>query len=286
MSSGVSAPFSKPMTSGESGNSCLTSSPSPRVRNSESNGESDAPATSNGGSSWEGRPGGRMGGEDDKTATPQPYGGDDSGLPKTSIWTEFDSPPHAASNKRALQRRKCDFKIIVVFRGGWCTSSHNLLKGESVPGREIERGHCAAGSPSLAQSSQFAEFVFFVCLPGLVRKEVRYALLSASSSLLEVTDNSVGSQALAGQPAPSEHALFGGSNIPRRCSALPQELAPGTRDAPSSGLELRKLNIPLLETCRLSLSLLLSLVVLKRPWARSMTRLFFTYHHKYRHTLV
>lgn len=86
-----------------------------------------------------------MGGEDENTATPRRCGGDDSGLPKKSIWTGFDSPPHAASNKRALERRKCDFKIIVVFRGGWCSSSHNLLKGESVLGREIARGHCAAG---------------------------------------------------------------------------------------------------------------------------------------------
>lgn len=151
--------FSKPMTSGESGSTCLTSSPSPRVRNSESRGGTDAPATSNGGGhSWEGRRGGSNGGADESAATPRRFGGDDSGLPRTSIWTGFDSPPHAASNRRALQRRKCDFKIIVVFRGGWCTSSGNLLKGELVPSWEMEmereraRGHCAAGSPPVALS--------------------------------------------------------------------------------------------------------------------------------------
>lgn len=131
--------FSKPMSSGESGSSCLTSSPSPRVRNSESRGDSDAPPTSNGGLGWEGNRRGRNGGDNERPAAPRPCGGHDSDLSRRSIWTVFDSPPHDASNRRALEQRKCDFKIIVVFRGGWCTSSHNLLKGELVPNRERKR---------------------------------------------------------------------------------------------------------------------------------------------------
>lgn len=45
-------------------------------------------------------------------------------------WTPFDSPPRESSGVRELQRRKCEFKVYVVFRGGWCTSSHSLLRGE------------------------------------------------------------------------------------------------------------------------------------------------------------
>lgn len=132
----------KPMSSGESGSTCLTSSPSPRVRNSETRGDSEVPATGGGGGGgdyiWEGRQGAGKGGEGGTGAPSRRCGGDESDpSKKKSIWTGFDSPPHAASNKRALQRRKCDFKIIVVFRGGWCTSSHALLKGEC--GRNLDR---------------------------------------------------------------------------------------------------------------------------------------------------
>lgn len=44
-------------------------------------------------------------------------------------WRGFDKPSSAAG--RDLATRKCDFKIFVIFRGGWCMSSHALLKGES-----------------------------------------------------------------------------------------------------------------------------------------------------------
>lgn len=48
------------------------------------------------------------------------------------LWTAFDSPPPGPGGGRELERRKTTFKIFVIFRGGWCTSSQALLKGEFV----------------------------------------------------------------------------------------------------------------------------------------------------------
>lgn len=45
------------------------------------------------------------------------------------VWAEFDSTATPLGG-RELARRQVTFKIFVVFRGGWCTSSHALLKGE------------------------------------------------------------------------------------------------------------------------------------------------------------
>lgn len=47
------------------------------------------------------------------------------------LWNEFDGPAAEglANDGRALARRHHAFKIFVVFRGGWCTSSHALLQG-------------------------------------------------------------------------------------------------------------------------------------------------------------
>lgn len=47
------------------------------------------------------------------------------------LWNEFDAPAQegAATDGRALARRNHTFKIFVIFRGGWCTSSHALLQG-------------------------------------------------------------------------------------------------------------------------------------------------------------
>lgn len=52
-----------------------------------------------------------------------------------SIWDEFDNSPWegrsaADGGGRELQRRKCVFKVFVVFRGDWCSTSAVLLKGE------------------------------------------------------------------------------------------------------------------------------------------------------------
>lgn len=125
--------------------------------------------------------------------------------------------------------------------------------------------------------------------PGPVRKsDMLFFLFPALS---EVTNSSVRSQALslANQLPPSTPCSAGPIDL-GGCSALPQALASGTPDAPSSGLELAKLNIPLLEIYRLSLPLLCC------PWfwlsgkdhglsGTSMTRLFFTRYDLCRPTL-
>lgn len=49
------------------------------------------------------------------------------GAPRVE-WRGFDKP--FPSGGRDLATRKCAFKIFVIFRGGWCMSSHVLLKGE------------------------------------------------------------------------------------------------------------------------------------------------------------
>ncbi|CAM9393038.1 unnamed protein product [Scytosiphon promiscuus] len=69
------------------------------------------------------------------------------------IWNEFDAPApegRAADAGRALARRSHAFKIFVIFRGGWCTSSHALLQGFAELNPEIKR----AGGKVVALSSQ------------------------------------------------------------------------------------------------------------------------------------
>lgn len=55
------------------------------------------------------------------------------GAPRVN-WRSFDKPP--PSGGRNLATRKCTFKIFVIFRGGWCTSSHALLKGERAAAQQ------------------------------------------------------------------------------------------------------------------------------------------------------
>lgn len=51
-----------------------------------------------------------------------------------SIWTDFvlssSAGGIAGGYGRELQRRQCVFNVFVVFRGGWCSASSGLLRGE------------------------------------------------------------------------------------------------------------------------------------------------------------
>ncbi|CAN0075393.1 unnamed protein product, partial [Ectocarpus sp. 8 AP-2014] len=71
------------------------------------------------------------------------------------LWTAFDSPPPGPGGGRELERRKATFKIFVIFRGSWCTSSQALLKGFT----EINPAIKKAGGKVVALSSQTAEQV-------------------------------------------------------------------------------------------------------------------------------
>ncbi|CAM9500538.1 unnamed protein product [Ectocarpus sp. 13 AM-2016] len=71
------------------------------------------------------------------------------------LWTAFDSPPPGPGGGRELERRKTTFKIFVIFRGGWCTSSQALLKGFMELNPAIKK----AGGKVVALSSQTAEQV-------------------------------------------------------------------------------------------------------------------------------
>eukprot|EP00752_Nemacystus_decipiens_P015564 g13887.t1 len=68
-------------------------------------------------------------------------------------WRGFDKAP--ASGGRELATRKCAFKIFVIFRGGWCMSSHALLRGFVELNPAIKR----AGGKVVAISSQTPEQV-------------------------------------------------------------------------------------------------------------------------------
>lgn len=108
-----------------SSSTCRTSSPSPRLRETED--ESAAVASPGFGF------GRRREGSPSRGPTPQPQ--HTSAASADTSWGQFDGPPGPAScgsSGRELQRRKCTFRVFVVFRGGWCTTSHSLLRGKLI----------------------------------------------------------------------------------------------------------------------------------------------------------
>lgn len=110
-----------------------TSSPSPRTRKSNSSGagtrgegESLASSTPERGHRISISRDSDMCSSESTSDTPPSFSGDNHD--DEEPWTWFDSPTR--NGRTRDQRRKISFKIIVVFRGGWCDTSRTLLKGK------------------------------------------------------------------------------------------------------------------------------------------------------------
>lgn len=110
-----------------------TSSPSPRTRKSNSSGagtggegESRASSTRERGHRISISRDSDMCSSESTSDTQPSFPGDNHNDEET--WTWFDSP--ARNGRTRDQKRKISFKIIVVFRGGWCDTSRTLLKGK------------------------------------------------------------------------------------------------------------------------------------------------------------
>lgn len=120
-------------TTPKSTSTCPTSSPSPSPRDSYmgrgSNGDSSASAY---GFCWTGQSI-----FSSLEAFDENGRGDDDGsdvLIRTEMWDEFTNlfSVQESGPVQQQQQKGCTFKIIIVFRGGWCAASHKLLTGESV----------------------------------------------------------------------------------------------------------------------------------------------------------
>lgn len=132
----------------KSSTTCRTSSPSPRIREEE--GMAPSPGfwtrrsiSRRGAAEGESvriglkHCGATGGGGDDGVSAGEGLS-DDEESEGSAIWNEFDTSPCTGGisggiggHGRELQRKKCTFKVFVVFRGGWCSTSHVLLKGVS-----------------------------------------------------------------------------------------------------------------------------------------------------------
>lgn len=130
--------FKSPTPMG-SESTCDTSSPSPRTRKSNSSGagsdtrgegESLAASTPERGHRISISRDSDMCSSESTSDTSPSFPGDNHNERSSDEepWTWFDSPTR--NGRTRDQRRKISFKIIVVFRGGWCDTSRTLLKGE------------------------------------------------------------------------------------------------------------------------------------------------------------
>lgn len=143
----------------DSSSTCRTSSPSPRMRGSNPDSSAIVEETPNSNSfAWIRRRTNNNNNNNTRSNGPMRSASPD-------VWGRFRSSRivanggGAAGAGRELAQRSVKFRIFVVYRGGWCTSSGELLEGENGT-------HCSTDyycSVGYILGSTFSELVIYLC---------------------------------------------------------------------------------------------------------------------------